>query len=359
MNHLRIVWAIALRDITDAVKNKTILIVLLSMFFLIGAYRAIPALESMGQSPNVLLYDAGNSTLVALLENSPALKVWSGYRSEAQLKEKLAGGQVPELGLAIPADFDASGEDTLQGYVLHWVSEKDASALKRLVEEEILRLTGRPVSIRLEGNLVYAQPDSSGLGMLAGLGMVFATLMVGVSLVPNLILEEKQSRTIDALLVSPAGPVHVTLAKAIAGLFYAAATMGIALALNLRLITHWWLTVCIALCGALFAVALGLLLGSLFETRQQLTMVAWFVVIPLFLPLMLAMLKNLLPAWLHAILQWIPSVAMFRALRVSFSNQPSFALYAPPLALLLAWGGAFLAIVAWRVRQSDRQEDKR
>jgi ABC-2 type transport system permease protein len=352
--HLRILWAIAAKDITDVVKNKIILIGLLSMLFVVGVYRVMPALESWGKVPNVLVYDAGNSALVTLMGNSQAFELWTGYRSEAQMKEKLANGQVPELGLAIPAGFDSGEGAVLQGYVLYWVDEDDAIALKRLVEEEISRLLGRPVSIQLEGNVVYMQPDSSGLGLPASMGMVFVILMIGVSLVPNLILEEKQGKTMDALLVSPAGPIHVTLAKAIAGLFYAAVTVGVALAVNYRLITHWWLTTCVAFCGALFAVAVGLLLGSLIETRQQLMLWAWMVIIPLFLPMMLSVLGDLLPAWLHAIFRWIPSVALFKALRVSFSNQASFGLYGPPLALILACAAALLAVVAWRVRWLDR-----
>jgi ABC-2 type transport system permease protein len=359
--HLRIIGAVALKDITDALKNRTILIILLSMLFLIGMYRVLPLLESIGQAPNVLVYDAGDSTLVPLMESSLALKAWTGYQSEAHMKEKLASGQAPELGLVIPADFDAGNETTLQGYVLYWVNEKDAVALKQRVEEEISRLAGRSISIHLEGNTIFMQPDSSGYGLLAGLGMSFTILMIGVSLVPNLMLDEKQGRTMDALLVSPAGPVHVTLAKALAGLFYAAATIAVALALYNRLITHWWLTVCVMLCGALFAVALGLLLGSLTESRQQLTVLGWGVVIPLFVPMMLVMVRNLLPTWLYAILRWIPSVALFEALRISFSQQPTLAFgrptdaqYGLPLALLLAWTGALLALVAWRVRQIDR-----
>lgn len=352
--HWRIVWAIAAKDIADAVKNKTILGMLLCTFFVIGSYRVLPALEGWGKVPNILVYDDGNSALVTMMGNSQAFELWTGYRSEAQMKEKLANGQVPELGLVIPAGYDSGGEATLQGYVLYWVDGDAAAALGRLVEEEISRLLGRPVSIQLEGNVVYMQPDSSGLGLPAGLGMTFAILMIGISLVPNLILEEKQGKTLDALLVSPAGPVHITFAKAVAGLFYAAVAVGVALALNYRLITQWWLTTCVAFCGALFAVALGLLLGSLIETRQQLMVWAWVVIIPLFLPVMLSVLRDLLPAWLNAVFQWIPSVALFKALRVSFSNQASFALYGPPLALILAWAAALLALVAWRVRWSDR-----
>lgn len=292
---IRVIWAIAAKDITDALKNRTTLSVLLSVLFLVGVYRLMPALDSWGQPPNVLVYDAGDSALVAAMGNCQAFELWTGYRSEAQMKEKLADGQVPELGLVIPADFDSGQVDTLQGYVMVWVDEEDGVALQQLVEEEISRLVGRPISIQLEGNVVTMQPDSSGLGLMAGLGMVFVILMVGVSLVPHLILEEKQSRTMDALLVSPAGPVHVTLAKAVAGMFYAVLAALVSLAVNYRLVMQWPLVGLAVFCGALFDV-----------------------------------------------------------LRVSFSDQSSFSLYGRELALILACAVALLIPVAWRVRRLDR-----
>ncbi len=350
--HLHIIWAIALKDITDAIKNRTILAILFSMLFLLGMYRLLPVLENLGQAPNVLIYDAGDSALVAQLEDSPALAVWAGYQSEAHMQEKLASGQSPELGLVIPADFDAGSASTLQGYVLTWVSEDDATALRQRVEAEISRLAGRPVALTLTA--IPVPPDSSGFGLLAGMAMTFAILMIGISLVPNLMLEEQQGRTLDALLVSPAGPVHITLAKGLAGFVYAAVTVAVALALYSQLVTQWALTIGAALCGGLFAVALGLLLGMLTRTRQQLTLWAWGVVVPLFLPLMLMMLRHLLPAWLLAIFHWLPSVALLEALLLSFSPQLHIAHYGALLAVLLAWTVGLLVAVAWRVRQTDR-----
>lgn len=352
LSHLRVILAIALKDITDAIKNRTILVVLLMIAFILGMYRLLPALESLGQAPSVLVYDAGNSALVAQLERSQVVALWSGYASEAQLKEKLASGQVPELGLVIPADFDAGDTATLQGYVLHWVEAEDALALKQRVEGEIARITGRPVAIQL--NIITTEPNSNGLDLLAAMGLSFAMLLVGVALVPNLMLEEKQAQTINALLVSPAGPVHVTLAKAVAGLLYAAVTAAVALAFYSQLVTQWALTTGVALCGALFAVSLGLLLGTLTHTRQQLTVWAWGAAAPLILPLTLSMLGPLLPGWLLSILRWIPSVALLEALRLSFSEQATAAHLGLLLVPVFACTVAFLAAVAWQIRRLDR-----
>jgi hypothetical protein len=55
--------------------------------------------------------------------------------------------------------------------------------------------------------------DTMFLGLQAVLGIAFMTLMVGLILIPNLMLEEKQSHTIDTLLVSPASVWHIAIAK--------------------------------------------------------------------------------------------------------------------------------------------------
>lgn len=74
---LRIVWAITAKDITDALKNRTTLSVLLTTLFIIVVYRFLPALEGGGDLTNVLVYDAGSSTLAASLEESLHLQVYT------------------------------------------------------------------------------------------------------------------------------------------------------------------------------------------------------------------------------------------------------------------------------------------
>ncbi|MBN1889600.1 MAG: ABC transporter permease [Thermoflexales bacterium] len=353
--NLRIIWAITAKDIVDAIKNKTTLVAMLSVLFMIVFYRLLPILTS-SEVPALLVYDAGDSTLVAALENSDAVDVYT-YPSQEKMQDYLANGEVPELGLVIPANFDqviaAGSIPELQGYVLHWVSKADAAELQDYVEALIAELTGSSVQIHLDGNIVYPPPDG-GSGVMTGMGIVFAVIMVGISMIPNLMLEEKQTRTIDALLVSPAGPVHVTVAKALTGLFYGLSSAAVALALNSVLIIHWLLVILTAILGTLLAVALGLVLGTLIETRQQLMLYAWILIAPLMLPPFLSLMEDLLPAWLIAVFHWIPSVAMFRLLLVSFSNQAEFGLYGSRLALLLASAVLVLAVVAWLVRRMDR-----
>jgi hypothetical protein len=96
--NLRIVWAIAAKDIVDAVKNKMTLSVVLVVLFMIAYYRFLPVLEGGAELPNVLVYDAGESSLVTALEDSSRLKLYT-YPSQEKMEFYLTKGDVPAKGL--------------------------------------------------------------------------------------------------------------------------------------------------------------------------------------------------------------------------------------------------------------------
>lgn len=347
--NLRIIGAIMAKDIVDALKNKNTLSIILSVLFIVVFYRLLPGLENDG-TPDVLIYDAGASMLTVQLENSAQVDAYT-YPSQERMEWLLTHGDVPELGLVIPADFDqavAAGDaPVLQGYVLRWVSETDAAALKRTVETHIAELTGTPA--RIELTRVTPRPDSEGLGVSAGFAILFVILMIGVTFIPHLMLEEKRAQTLDALLVSPAGAVQVALGKALSGAFYGLLGVSVALALNYALVVQWWLMLLALFCGILFTVTLGLFLGMQIESRQQLMLWAQLIVLPLLLPVFMALMTDLFPAWLIQAFQYLPTVALFNIMRVAFSGEAAWGLWLPRLALLGLWTAAFLALTAWRL----------
>ncbi len=360
--HLRIVWAITAKDILEALKNKNIISVIVVSLLMVVFYRVYPGLSAALEPPAVLIYDEGASALPARLEGSRAVQAWTGYRSLAHLQALLAEGDVPELGLVIPAGFDAAaaggGELTLPGYVMYWVSDEDAAALRAKVEAEIERLIGRPVAIQLQAPIVH-EADSGGIGIPMGSSVIFVLVMVGLTLVPHLMLEEKKNRTLDVMLVSPAGAGHLAAAKALAGLFYTVLGGGIALAINHDLILHWPLAIAALMAGALFLVALGLWLGLRIEDRGQLTLWAWVLILPLLLPVFIVLMTPLIPAVVVQILNRVPTVVVFNLLRAALADPIALSEALLQLAWVLAWAAAALALVAWQVQRQDRAAEGR
>ena len=120
------------------------------------------------------------------------------------------------------------------------------------------------------------------------------------------------------------------------------------MALFFEFLAQQWLLV-----GALLAVGVGLLLGSGFETAQQVG--AWSIIPILLLmaPVMLAMMGNLPPV-LKSVLPWMPTIALGNLFLLSFSGDATLARALPNLVLVLAWSLPLYVAVIWIVRRSDR-----
>ena len=352
---LRIVLSIAAKDILDALKNKTTLAALITTLMLAMIYQFLPSL-STDEIPFVFLHDQGSSVHTSALEASPSMTV-RVYDSFALFEERFRIHADGELGLVLPADFDqtlaSGGTPRIQGYVMHWVDPQRVDQQRLDLEQRISAVVGAPVVIDMQGGTLTLLPESRG-GFLAAAGAVIVIMMLGMVLIPNLMLEEKSARTLDALLVSPASSGQIVAAKALAGMFYSLIFIVVIFAMNASFILQWGLAMLTLLLATLFAVAIGLLLGTLIDNRQQLLVAANVVIAPLLLPIFVTAMGDLLPAWLVAVLRWIPTVITTDLLLTSFSALPAYAQTLPRLGVLLASVMLLLGWEAWLVRRSDR-----
>lgn len=360
LEYLRVVGVLARKDIVQGLKNKNILVLFFSVAFLIIFYNALPSLSAAKRPPSLFIYDAGNSALTGRLEASSEFDVRTDFPSEEAMIRRLALGDIPELGLVIPADFDsraASGDaPPLRGIVAYWLSGEEVAGLKAKAEGEIAAVWGTGVSIRIDENVVYGPVDDEGAGTQASMALIFALALIGISLVPHLMFDEKEARTLEVLLVSPASETQIAAGKMLAGLFYSGTVAVLAVIVNHGLIVHWGLFLVILAVFATFCVTLGLILGTAMESRAQFAVWAWLIILPLFMPVVLYLLRELVPEAVMQLLPVIPSVATYLAMRYVFT-QP-LALGAPLLGVgwILACTGIELAIVSWLLRRRDRGE---
>jgi ABC-type Na+ efflux pump permease subunit len=357
---LRIIGAIAAKDIADAIKNKTIISIVLGMAIMMLSAQAFPFLLKLSATPRAVVYDAGappdgTSRLISAMAEDGTYRL-TEVDSQQALEDTLADLNAEVLGLAIPAGFEgalASGaQGELEGYVV-WARRSAAGELAGEMERYLETLLQTPVHVEVEGNLVY--PPAEGTGSLGMIATVLTLILIttGGFLVPYLIFEEKQTHTMDALLVSPASAADITAGKALAGIAYCLTAMAVVLAFNFSSVAGWGVAIAAVLVGALLAVGVGLLMGTLFETAQQVG--AWMTlpIVVLMAPIILATLGHL-PPILESLLPWLPTVALGNLFLLSFSGSATLAQVLPDLALVLVWTLPLYAAVIWRVRRSDR-----
>lgn len=354
--NIRIIWAIATKDVIEAVKNRAILINVIMLPLLVVFYRWLPTLYNPS-GVRIVVYDPGPSRLSAELANSARFRLYEAH-SQQELAETLDAMPMPVLGLAIPAGLDraidAGQPPVLEGYVMHWVSEHKAAELQALFEQQFAEWTGAAVQINLQDNVLIPLPDTMGPARNASISITVIIVLCGIMIVPLLLIEEKQAKTLDAMLISPANSIQVVIGKALVGLFYGLATAVTALLVNQALVVHWGTAVLAALTGLLLSVAVGLAIGTFFERKQQVNGWGMLIFSVLLIPVFLNIIEPILPRTMRIIFDWTPAMAIAKTLRFALSQGASPAQITINLALPLASAMLVLAVVVWQIRHSDR-----
>lgn len=353
----RIIGAIAAKDIVDAIKNKTTLSLLLGIGFMMLLGMALPLLLGLRDTPVAVIYDPGRSTLIRGLTARPEFRLYL-VTSQTELEETVAGSSELLLGIVIPPGFQpaegAGGELTLDGYVSHRANPEKIAERVAFFESELSKASWQTIHINVTGHTVYPTSSLEGQPFLMAINITVLILVVGMMLAPYLLIEEKETHTFEALLVSPARFGQVVAGKALAGGFYclcAAVVIGL---FNAPWIVHWELAVLALFLGALFAVAVGLLLGAVCDTPTTLSLWMGLLLLLLVVPTLLVRLTNArLPEFVQLILPWVPSVAMSKLSGVAMVGSVPAGSVWPNVGILVAESLIVYALVGWRVRQAN------
>lgn len=354
MDSLYIAWTIASKDIADALKNRATLFNIILMMGMVVFFYWVSTVRPWDKRIDVVVYDEGGS---GLLVGSASLS--DGYEiqfSEASSLEDMEGKlRYQEWGVVVPPDFSqalASEEaPTLTGYIL-WEFRRKAAELEGKYSDKLSETLERPVRVEIGNNIIIPAPDVKTTMVNDFLFLVM--LFVSVLLVPFLMQEEKRTKTMEALLVSPASVGQVVMGKALAGGFYVMLVGGLFFALNWAHVTNWGLALSTFLCCALFCIGVALILGGGIQSPQQLRIWMIPIVILLILPAIFAQEPNLATG-LRAVIAWFPTPALMRLFQYSFSSSAPSDQLLLNLAIVLGSTALIYAVVIWQVhRRSNR-----
>ena len=358
--NLRIIGTIAAKDLLDAFKNRSILSLMFSVFMMVALYRFLPQFESGETPPRLVVYDQGDSQWIARWDADPSYDLVTTVSMD-EMERYVADRDFVVLGLVLPADFDRrieSGERiTLDAYVIHWASDDAAASLRSFFEETLSASVNQNLRLDLAGHTLYTRMDSAGFAFLTSLTVLLALSMGGMYIVPHLMFEEKQTRTLDSLMVSPATHLEILTAKVIAGGTIAVLAGLLTFIINAVLVTQWWAAILACLSGALFFTAVGLLVGTVLESKQQMTLWGFLLMFAMLIPALLITLGSFLKADILTLLRLTPSVALINLVRAAFANPIPLRSLGINLALLLGWAAALYIITLTLLRRKDRAND--
>jgi ABC-2 type transport system permease protein len=361
--HLRIVRAILGKDLSDALRDSRVIIPLLVPIGLGLLYSFMFGDEPPRPTVTIAYVTEGATRLPAEVKTVFGDTVTLRRRSVADvpaLRRLVRDGDV-DLGVVVPEGFDddaRAGRSPSLELLVSRDADSNGQLAASMVERAAVKIAARPPTVAVVTTSV-APAEQSALATLEALGLrryevllmtVLLLVMVGTSVVPTVLSDETQTRTLDALLMV-ASYGDVIVAKALFGFAYSVAGVPILLAITRQQPQDVALYAGVTVITAVVLVGLGLLLGSFVKTSGQLSV--WSNVA--FLPLLGAMIATTLdlPAAAQAIVGLIPTAQTTRLAANAFAGQPLFSGQALSWAILCAWGVAVYAGLWWRLRRMD------
>jgi ABC-type multidrug transport system permease subunit len=352
---LRIVAAIAGKDVREAFRNRLILSVMIGTVFLALNGSLLPALINWGSPPTAVVFDEGRSALVREAAGKiDGRLVAAASREDMEAQVVQAAGAW--IGFVIPADFDAlarsGAEIQIDAYAAHWTDPEKAARDAAYFAEQLSLAASTEVRITMAKEGLYPSVDSAGQPVFNLINQFLMLVVVGFAIVPLLFVEEKESRTMDILTVSPAGYMQILVGKLLAGMTYGL-FIGIVIALiNLRQIVHWDILGLTLVFGALFVVSVGMLIGVLADSPTAAAFWGSPLLLLSALPMLLeAFFAGVWPAWLTDLLAWFPTSVIMRMLRISIAGVAPAQMVWQSAAVLLAASAVMYTLVAWVMRR--------
>jgi ABC-2 type transport system permease protein len=248
------------------------------------------------------LVDEGNSRLVAKAEELDSI-ITRQYATDSELKEAVERGSV-DIGLVLPAHFDSSvmaGEEVkMTGYIWGESLAKNRYILGITFANLARDLTGLEAPVEIDAITLGDEESIPWNDRLLPFIVLMAVFLGGVFLPATTLIEEKEKKTLEALVVTPTSVMDVFMAKGIFGLVLSLFMGIVILVLNQAFGSQPWLLVLILFLGAIMASEVGLICGALIKDITTLFAVWKTGGILLFGPAIVFMFPQI-PQWIGRI----------------------------------------------------------
>ena len=352
---LYLAWTIGSKDILDALKNMSSMTNIAVVLGMVVFFHFFLNLRPFDTETDTSYYIPPESTLA--LEDTSISDGSSWRFIEADDPDQMLRRMTyQDLGLLFPANYDAlaeSGETIdIEGFVF-WDKRSEVADLELAHSQGLSEVLGNPVRVTIGANVI--QPPMSLIGNAGNaiVHLVYAVVFMAIMVIPHLMIEERGTRTIDALRVSPASTAEVVAGKAIAGMFYMLLVNILWAALNWTYITNWTVVIFGMLVLDLFTVFLALFIGSLTDNMKQMPLIVLPVALFLIVPVFFAKEPDLAPA-AKLIFNALPTTMSSTLLDIGVSSGSTPAVLFQNLLGTLAYTAGLFGLVWWRLKRSDR-----
>lgn len=235
----------------------------------------------------------GEGEFVDTLQEEPSIKV-SIVSSEESLRKAVLEGEY-DAGLIIPKDVDIAA-GTLPILLISGKSLlNERLTIGATLVEAFREHAGVEALVTIETKLIGTEEFSVRQRLIPFI-LVYAT-MIAAMIISASLIEEREYKTLNAVLVTPITPLEVISAKSLFGLFLGLILGILILVLNSSLTGGIHLILLFLILGTLFAVGIGLMAGvvmkDITDLISRMKLLGFFFMLPAFV-----ILFPQIPQWL-------------------------------------------------------------
>ncbi|MBE0481297.1 MAG: ABC transporter permease [Dehalococcoidia bacterium] len=299
--------------------------------------------------PRLGIVDEGDSRLVGMLEELPSIET-AVYGTAGELKEVVRAGHA-DIGIVLPDGLDemiTTGEPVeIETYIWGESLAQDRAMLGAALVAQIRELAGQEPPVVID-SIVLGEADIPWSDRMLPLIVLITIFIAGMLLPASLIIEEKERKTLQALVVTPTTAGEIFTSKALIGLFLSLFTGVVVLALNQAFSIQPALLIFVLALGGIMAAGLGVLMGIFVKDYTTLFTLWRPVGIFLFLPAFIYMFPQI-PEWIATV---FPTYYLVEPVMEISLRGGGWSEIATDVLIVVGLNALLLAVVAFAVRNA-------
>ncbi len=349
----RVITAIARKDGIDLLLNKQMLSVLLTSIVLAILLAFIGNIIGK-KGTELLIYNPSHSPVEQVVISSFAQRHVT-YATDPREVAKALGpngakrSSVYTAGLIVPENFESMLHKGQHPQVQFYINEdQNSSAYGQLMEDalkEYIQNDEKAVApIRIEASTV--NPPATHQTFSAGVAKqifivtaILGALMVGPVIIPGLIVEEKEKKTLRMLMVSPASWGDILMGKIIIGSIYLILLLGVIMTINQGFTGNIPIVILFAFLGIGLSIALGLLIGAFARSASTAGgisgLLSFIFIIPVFFTGVVGQLLG--PNIFQSIVKILPTYFLIEGLSNAITDQVTISSLIVDGGILCGW----------------------
>ena len=254
------------------------------------------------EKPRLGILDEGHSQLVSMFQELDSV-ITKEYATTSEIKQATESGAV-DMGIVLPDGFDNAvirGETvTIEAYIWGESLAKHRTILPVTIADQVRQMGGQEVPVEIESVTLGDEVSIPWGDRLLPFLVLMAVFLGGLMVPATSLINEKEKKTLEALVITPTTIGDVFVAKGLVGVILSLFVGVAILVLNQAFGAQPLLLVMVLLLGAIMAVEFGLIAGALLKDFSTLFTIWKTGGIVLFAPAIVYMFPQI-PEWVGRI----------------------------------------------------------